>query len=128
MNVLLDAHALLWFLAGSSQLSAKALSCIQDSQNTIFVSPATLWEISIKDSLGKLTLPESFDQLFPSRLDASNILILPILVPHLHEHRRLPFHHNDPFDRLVIAQALAEDMTLVSCDGEFPAYGVKLLW
>lgn len=128
MNVLLDAHALLWFLAGSSQLGTKALACIQDTRNTIFVSPATLWEIGIKDSLGKLTLPEPFDQLFPARLDASNILILPILVPHLHEHWKLPFHHNDPFDRLVIAQALAEDMTLVSCDGEFPAYGVKLLW
>lgn len=128
MKVLLDAHALLWFLAGSSQLSSKALACIQDASNTIFVSPATLWEIGIKDSLGKLTLPLPFDQLFPDRLDASNILILPILVPHLHEHRRLPFHHNDPFDRLVIAQALVEDLTLVSCDSEFEAYGVKLLW
>ncbi len=128
MNLLLDAHALLWFLAGSSQLSAKALSCIQDVRNTIFVSPATLWEIGIKDSLGKLTLPMPFEQLFPASLDASSILILPILVPHLHEHRRLPFHHNDPFDRLVIAQALAEDLTLVSCDSEFARYGVKLLW
>ncbi len=128
MKVLLDAHALLWFLAGSSQLSAKALACIQDASNTIFVSPATLWEIGIKDSLGKLTLPMPFEQLFPARLDASSILILPILVPHLHEHRRLPFHHNDPFDRLVIAQALVEDLTLVSCDSEFATYGVKLLW
>jgi PIN domain nuclease of toxin-antitoxin system len=126
MKVLLDAHALLWFLAGSSQLSSKALACIQNAANTIFVSPATLWEIGIKDSLGKLTLPLPFDQLFPDRLDASNILILPILVPHLHEHRRLPFHHNDPFDRLVIAQALVEDLTLISCDSEFAAYGVKL--
>jgi PIN domain nuclease of toxin-antitoxin system len=128
MKLLLDAHALLWFLAGSSQLSAKALSCIQDAQNTLFVSPATLWEIGIKDSLGKLTLPVPFDQLFPARLDASNILILPILVPHLHEHRRLPFYHYDPFDRLVIAQALVEDLTVVSCDSEFPSYGVNLLW
>jgi PIN domain nuclease of toxin-antitoxin system len=73
-------------------------------------------------------LPEPFEQLFPARLEASNILILPILIPHLHEHRKLPFHHGDPFDRLVIAQALAEDFTLVSCDSEFPPYGVKLLW
>lgn len=128
MKVLLDAHALLWFLAGSSQLSAKALSCIQDVRNAVFVSPSTLWEISIKDSLGKLILPVPFEQLFPAFMDASNILILPILIPHLHEHRRLPFHHNDPFDRLVISQALAEDLTLVSCDSAFAAYGVKLLW
>ena len=75
-----------------------------------------------------MTLPEPFDQLFPARLDASNILLLPILIPHLQEHRRLPVHHNDPFDRLIIAQALAEDITIISCDSEFPAYGVKLLW
>lgn len=128
MKLLLDAHALLWFLAGSDRLSAKALACIQDTQNSIFVSAATLWEIGIKDSLGKLTLPEPFEELFPERLAASSILVLPILVPHLHVHRKLPFHHNDPFDRLVIAQALAEDFTLVSCDSEFPSYGVKLLW
>jgi PIN domain nuclease of toxin-antitoxin system len=128
MKVLLDAHALLWFLAGSTQLSAKALACIQDTTNTVFVSPSTLWEIGIKDSLGKLSLPLPFDHLFPDRLDASNILILPILVQHLHLHRRLPFHHNDPFDRLLIAQGLVEDLTLVSCDSEFAAYGVRLLW
>ena len=128
MNVLIDAHALLWFLAGSSKLSIKALECIQNTQNTLFVSPATLWEISIKDALGKLILPEAFDRIFPARLDASSILILPVLMSHLHEHRRLPFHHHDPFDRLVIAQALADDLTLISCDSEFPAYGVKLLW
>ena len=128
MKAILDAHALLWFFGGSSRLSAKALACIHDPQNTLFVSPATLWEISIKDALGKLTLPEPFEQLFPARLDASNILMLPILVPHLHTHRRLPFHHHDPFDRLLIAQALAEDLTIVSCDAEFSAYGVQLLW
>jgi PIN domain nuclease of toxin-antitoxin system len=128
MNVLLDAHTLLWFLAGSNQLSAKALACIQDTRNTIFVSPVTLWEIGIKDSLGKLSLPKPFEQLFPASLDASNILILPIFSQHLHEHRKLPFHHSDPFDRLVIAQALVEDCTVISCDSEFPPYGVKLLW
>ena len=128
MTALLDAHALLWFLSGSSQLSAKALAFIQDAQNTLFVSPATLWEIGIKDSLGKLILPEPFEKLFPARLDVSNIITLPILIPHLHVHRRLPFHHNDPFDRLIIAQALADDLTIVSCDSQFPAYGVKLLW
>jgi len=128
MKALVDAHALLWFLAGSTQLSAGALACIQDTRNTIFVSAATLWEISIKDSLGKLTLPEPFKLLFPTRLEAVNFLILPILTPHLHAHRQLPFHHQDPFDRLLIAQALTENMGLVSCDGAFHAYGVNLIW
>jgi PIN domain nuclease of toxin-antitoxin system len=115
-------------VAGNKRLSSKALAFMQQRANVLFVSPATLWEISIKDALGKLTLPEPFEQLFPARLDADGILTLPILVPHLHQHRRLPHHHHDPFDRLVIAQALAEDLTIVSCDSEFPAYGVKLLW
>jgi PIN domain nuclease of toxin-antitoxin system len=128
MKALLDAHALLWFLAGSTKRSAGALAFIQDSRNTLFVSPATLWEIGIKDSLGKLILPQPFDQLFPSRLDACNILLLPILIPHLQLHRHLPFHHNDPFDRLVIAQALSEEMAIISCDSKFLAYGAKLLW
>jgi PIN domain nuclease of toxin-antitoxin system len=128
VNVLLDAHALLWFLAGSDKLTANALAGIQDTRNTVFVSPVTLWEISIKDSLGKLTLPEPFAQLFPARLEASGMLMLPILMPHLHRHRALPFHHHDPFDRLLIAQAIEEDITVISCDGEFAAYGVKLLW
>lgn len=128
MKALVDAHALLWYLAGSSQLNQKALGFMQDPANTLFVSPASLWEIGIKDALGKLTLPAPFEQLFPDRLDADGILILPILMPHLHQHRRLPAHHHDPFDRLVIAQALAEDIALISRDSEFPAYGVKLLW
>ncbi len=81
MNMLLDTHALLWYLAGSSHLSTAALAAIQDPANILFVSPATLWEISIKDSLGKLTLPQPFAQLFPARLDADGILLLPILVP-----------------------------------------------
>lgn len=128
MNVLLDAHALLWYLAGSSHLSTAALAAIQDPANTLFVSPATLWEIGIKDSLGKLTLPEPFEKLFPARLDADGIMLLPLLMPHLQQHRHLPLHHHDPFDRLIIAQALVEDLTLISRDTEFPAYGVKLLW
>lgn len=81
MKSILDAHALLWFFAGSSKLSANAQECIQNPANTLFVSPATFWEISIKDALGKLTLSLPFEQLFPNRLEASNILILPILVP-----------------------------------------------
>jgi len=128
MNAILDAHDLLWFFAGSRKLSNNALECIQNPGNTLFVSPATLWEISIKAALGKLTLPQPFEELFPARLEESNILILPILVYHLHVQRRLAHHHHDPFDRLVIAQALAEDLILISCDFEFRSYGVQLLW
>jgi len=115
-------------LGWQHQTKRRGAGFLQDSRNTLFVSPATLWEIGIKDSLGKLMLPQPFDQLFPSRLDASNILLLPILIPHLQLHRHLPFHHNDPFDRLVIAQAFSEEMAIISCDSKFLAYGAKLLW
>ncbi len=128
MNVLLDTHALLWYFSGSPRLSQTARVFIEDRRNILFVSPATLWKISIKDTLGKLTLPAPFGVLFPARLEADDIHILPILVPHLQRHRTLPTHHHDPFDRLLIAQALEEDMPLISCDSEFAAYGVKLVW
>ena len=128
MKALVDTHALLWYFGGNPKLSQKALAFIQNRSNVLFVSPATLWEISIKDTLGKLTLPAPFGELFPSRLDADDILLLPILVPHLHRHRSLPPHHHDPFDRLLIAQAIEEDLLLISCDSGFSEYGVKLLW
>jgi PIN domain nuclease of toxin-antitoxin system len=128
MRAILDAHALLWFLAGSNKLSRKALDFIQNPDHTLLVSPATLWEISIKDALGKPNLPLPYETLFPESLETSNIQILPILVPHLHCQRRLPTFHNDPFDRMLIAQSLSEEITLISCDSHFPQYGVKLLW
>jgi PIN domain nuclease of toxin-antitoxin system len=78
MRFLLDAHALLWFLAGDARLSTRALECIQDTRNVLFLSPATLWEIGIKDALGKLTLPDSFAKLFPERLCPFTITTLSI--------------------------------------------------
>ena len=128
MKAILDAHALLWFFAGSSRLSAKALACIQDPRNTLFASPATLWEISIKDRLGKLALPEPFAEMFPRRLAENRIALLPIEIPHILMHRTLPLHHHDPFDRLIIAQALEENLTIATCDPLFAPYGVSVEW
>lgn len=126
MVYLIDTHALIWFLHNDKQLSKNALEVIENSD--IVVSIASLWEVSIKTSLGKLTLAESFNDFFPKQLIINDIGILPIAVSHLHRVNSLNFFHRDPFDRLIIAQSLVEKMPLISKDTEFKAYGVDLVW
>ena len=128
MNLLLDTHALIWFLEDDPKLSDRARAAIGDAGNRSHVSDATAWELCIKVSLGKLKTPVAFEELFPTRLEALGFLALPIRHVHLHGLLQLPLHHRDPFDRLLIAQAQVELMTLVSGDPDFPAYDVPLLW
>jgi PIN domain nuclease of toxin-antitoxin system len=128
MRLLLDSHAFLWFCEGSASLSAKARAAIEDPANEKFVSHATAWEVAIKASLGKLMLGVPFDELFPGALVSNGFLTLLPDFRHYRELLTLPFHHRDPFDRLLIAQARVEGLTLVSCDPHFPAYGVPVLW
>lgn len=123
---LLDTHALLWFLQNDKQLGKTALEIIE--HNDVCVSMASLWEIAIKNSLGKLELPLPFDEIFPKQLLINDIAILPIELMHLKMINKLDFYHRDPFDRLIIAQALNNDLTLISKDGKFADYGVNLLW
>lgn len=128
MNLLLDTHAFLWFIGGSSSLSKKARTLIEDETNRVFLSPASLWEIAIKISLGKLTLSESFDVLIPEQLAVNGIELLDISVNHAALVANLPFHHRDPFDRLLVAQAQVEQMAVISKDEAFDAYDVNRLW
>lgn len=128
MRLLLDTHALLWFLGGSAQLSARARSAIEDLSNMRLFSAAGAWEIAIKASLGKLTLSAPFHDLIPGQLDANAIELLPIRPEHAAALIALPFHHRDPFDRMFVAQALAEGATLVSADDVLDAYGVERIW
>ena len=128
MRLLLDTHALIWFLEDDPKLSQRARAAIGDVGNRRSISDATAWEAGIKHTLGKLRLPVPYEELFPGRLEALGFRVLPIKHAHLHEMVRLPWHHRDPFDRLLIAQARVEGMTLVSCDPHFPAYGVPVLW
>lgn len=128
MKYLLDTHALLWFLAGDPQLSLHARRIIESPSAQMLVSIASLWEIAIKNSTGKLSLPEPFEIAFPARLNANNIRLLPIAIAHLEEVARLPFHHRDPFDRLLIAQARAESIPIVSVDSAFAPYSVQVEW
>lgn len=100
--ILLDTHALIWFVMNDSKLSPAANQLIAQSP-TVFVSVATLWEIAIKLSIGKLDMGGTFDDLFPIHLDDNNFTLIPITLPHLSRVGQLPFHHRDPFDRLLIA-------------------------
>ena len=128
MRLLLDTHTLLWFLREPHLLPPRVLAAITAPETEAFVSMASLWEIAIKTSLNKLYLPKPYDDLFPRSVPESGLALLPIEATHLTGLCRLPHHHRDPFDRLLIAQAMAEGMTLVSCDRHFESYGVPLLW
>jgi PIN domain nuclease of toxin-antitoxin system len=128
MRLLLDAHTLLWFLADHPQLSAPAKTAIEDPANERWLSPISLLEIALKNRLGKLALPAPFGTLFPSVLVAEDIHLLPIEPQHIEPLTSLPFHHKDPFDRLVAATALVERLTVVSIDAILDLYGVTRLW
>ena len=128
MRVLLDTHALLWFLNDDRRLSPHAHGVIVDPANDVLVSVASLWEAVIKASLGRLALAEPFEDLVPEQLAAERIDVLSIDVRHLGALRNLPMHHRDPFDRLIIAQAVAEGVPVVSRDGAFPDYDIDVIW
>jgi PIN domain nuclease of toxin-antitoxin system len=128
VNLLLDAHTFLWFTAGNSSLSQIARSAIEDENNDVYLSVASLWEIAIKISIGKFELSEPFETLIPQQLAENEIELLSISVAHTAMVSSMPFHHRDPFDRLIAAQAQVEQMTLVSADEAFDAYEVTRLW
>ena len=128
MKLLLDTHALLWFSEGNPALSAAARAAIEEPANERFVSHASAWEIAIKSSIGKLKLLDSYETMFPGVLLANGFKFLSPNFNHYFALLRLDIHHRDPFDRMLIAQALAEGMTLVSCDPHMAPYGVPLLW
>ncbi len=128
MKLLLDTHTLLWFIAGSASLSAYTRSLIEDAANEKFVSIVSIWETAIKVSIGKMSLSAPFDVLFPHQLEVNGFELLPIKVEHTSVLTTLPFHHRDPFDRLLIAQAIEEKLTLLSVDNVFDDYGVTRLW
>ena len=128
MKYLLDTHTLLWFLAGDAKLSGRGQQLIDDPGNEKFLSIASLWEIAIKVGLGKLNLAKPFEQMFPAQLHFNHIEVLDITVDSLIKLTTLPFHHRDPFDRLIIAQGLVEGLPIISVDTVFDAYGINREW
>ncbi len=127
MAYLLDTHALIWFLEGDECLSAKAKEIISDDNAEIRVSIVSLWEMAIKISLGKLQLSQSLRQVIET-VEKLNIALLSVKTSHLLGLLDLPFEHRDPFDRLLISQALVENHKLISNETMFLQYGVDRVW
>jgi PIN domain nuclease of toxin-antitoxin system len=128
VNLLLDTHSFIWFVEDHPSLSAHARALIEEPTNTVFLSIASVWEMAIKVSLGKLHLSQPFDLFMPNQLLLNDVTLLDIAVSHTMRVAMLPFHHRDPFDRLLIAQSQVEGMPLISADSIFDAYGVNRLW
>lgn len=128
MRLLLDTHAFLWFVLGDPLLCDYAKSLILDTDNEKLVSPASYWEIAIKTSIGKLSLNAPYEVFIRRGIEANGFVILPITIKQTAAVSTMPFHHRDPFDRLLVAQALVEDIPLVSADPTLDAYGIKRLW
>ena len=128
MRILLDTHTLLWFYLGDARLSGTARTGIHDPGNTKLVSPASYWELAIKVSLGKYVLTETYDELIQHAIFDNGFAILPVEPSHTAALIALPYHHKDPFDRLLIAQAQVEVTPLVSADALFDAYPITRLW
>ena len=123
MRLLLDTHILLWWLANSASLSDRARELIADPDNAVFVSAVSLWEIRLKQSLGKLQLPSDFEE----RLAGESFESLPLLAAHAREVASLPWHHRDPFDRMLIAQARVAELALLTADETAALYGDSVL-
>lgn len=127
MKLLLDTHALFWYIDGDPQLSATARTLIEDASNEVLISPASYWEIAIKISVGKWQLNRTYEDFLDLALVTYGFRILPILRTHTAAVIGLPFHHRDPFDRLLIAQAIVEDIPIISADSTLDAYPIRRL-
>jgi PIN domain nuclease of toxin-antitoxin system len=123
MNLLLDTHVLLWWLNDQPILSKKSRAAIADGENPVFVSAVVVWEIRIKEALGKLEIPSNFKRV----LQRQPFEMLDITVEHAHAVKNLPAHHRDPFDRMLVAQAKVERFTLLTHDFRLKKYNVSLM-
>ena len=128
MKLLLDTHALVWYVEADPKLPASRRTDIQDAANEVFVSPASYWEIAIKAHTGKWHLKVTYPVLMDTVLNVYKFQVLHILPGHTARLIGLPDHHRDPFDRLLIAQALVEGLTVVGADAAFDPYGVARIW
>jgi len=125
---IIDTHAFLWLVEGDTKLSDKAQVTIRDPRNLIYISSASLFEIAIKVSIGRLDIGRTFAKLVEDHVDGNQIRILPVLAHHLDAYRVLPLYHRDPFDRIIIAQAISEGWEVISKDTELSKYDLQLIW
>jgi len=126
MDYLLDTHIVIWFITNDPKLHDVAKSEIENTENKCFVSIASFWEIGIKYSLGRLELGSNLETIF-DLISKSGLEVLPVTQNHILTSSKLEFHHNDPFDRLMIAQAISEKLKLISKDDAFKKYKVPIL-
>jgi PIN domain nuclease of toxin-antitoxin system len=127
MKCLVDTHAFLWFMAGDPRLSRAARRAIEAGDDEWCLSAASVWEMAIKSSLGRLTLPSPASEYVADKVQ-NGLRVLPVDWPHAAAVERLPFHHHDPFDRLLVAQAQSDHLSIVTKDSIFRQYGVSVVW
>ena len=127
MRLLLDTHIFIWWADQPERLSPAALSALEDEANELLLSVASVWEMQIKIQLGKLKLSLPLKELINNQQETNDLTVSPVALTHVLALDSLPFHHKDPFDRLLIAQSVEEELTIVTADSQFSAYSVKLL-
>lgn len=127
MQFLLDTHTFIWFINGDNSLPTQTINRIRNTENQCFISIASIWEIAIKKSLNKLELRSGFDNI-SEFLAANDIAILPLTFAHIQSLNQLDFHHRDPFDRIIIAQSIAEKLTILTKDEYFKLYDCNVVW
>ena len=127
MKLLLDTHIFIWWADQPERLSPAALSALEDEANELLLSVASVWEMQIKIQFGKLKLSLPLEELVKNQQETNALTVSPVTLTHVLALDSLPFHHKDPFDRLLIAQSIEEELTIVSKDSQFSAYAVKLL-
>lgn len=127
MNYLIDTHAFLWLISEPKTIKKQTLAKLQNANNILFLSVASVWEISIKYRIGKLALPQAPEKFVSKHLQKNDIMLLDLTLKHAATEYQIPVHHKDPFDRIIINQAMQEKLTIVSADTAFKKYQVKLL-
>jgi PIN domain nuclease of toxin-antitoxin system len=128
MMFLIDTHTFIWYVTDNSRLSNQVLELINDENNQIVLSIASIWEMGIKNGLGKLTFNLPFETFIQQQLAINDFTVLNIQISHISTVSQLPLHHRDPFDRMLIAQAIVENIPVLSADTIFDAYPIQRLW
>jgi PIN domain nuclease of toxin-antitoxin system len=128
MSYLLDTSTFLWWIDEYGRLPSNVLNTLVDPENRLYLSIASVWEMQIKSQIGKLKLPGTLPDIIERQINENNLLMLRIELAHVFALARLPDAHKDPFDRIIIAQAIIEDLTLISSDSRFASYPVRRLW
>ena len=127
MNVLLDTHTFIWYIEGNTSLTEKAREIVEFSADNVYLSIISLWEIAIITGKNKLAMQNEYDDLLDV-LNSLNIEVLPITFVDTQIYKNLPLHHGDPFDRMIISQAINNSLTIIGCDQSFNDYPIQILW